>query len=62
MALVLNEERTMLRGAARSFLGERAPVAHLRELRDSGKPDGSSRALWAEMPGLGWAAILVPEE
>ena len=62
MALVLNEEQTMLRDAARSFLGERAPVAHLRELRDSGKPDGFSRELWAEMTGLGWAAILVPEE
>jgi len=61
MALVLSEEQTMLRDAARSFLGERAPVGHLRTLRDSGKPDGFSRELWAEMAGLGWAAILVPE-
>jgi alkylation response protein AidB-like acyl-CoA dehydrogenase len=61
MALVLSEEQTMLRDAARDFLGERAPVSHLRKLRDSGKPDGFSRELWAGMTALGWAAILVPE-
>jgi alkylation response protein AidB-like acyl-CoA dehydrogenase len=62
MALVLSEEQTMLRDAARDFLGVRAPVSHLRELRDSGNPDGFSRELWAEMADLGWAAILVPED
>ncbi len=36
MALVLNEEQVMLKDAARDFLRERAPVSHLRELRDSG--------------------------
>jgi acyl-CoA dehydrogenase len=62
MALVLNEEQTMLRDAARDFLGARAPVSHLRELRDHGGPDGFSRELWAEMAELGWSAILVPED
>jgi alkylation response protein AidB-like acyl-CoA dehydrogenase len=62
MALVLSEEQTMLRDAARGFLGGRAPVSHLRKLRDSGSPEGFSRELWAEMTDLGWAAILVPEE
>jgi hypothetical protein len=42
MALVLNEEQLMLRDAARSFLSERAPVSHLRELRDSGDEAGFS--------------------
>jgi alkylation response protein AidB-like acyl-CoA dehydrogenase len=61
MALVLNEEQSMLRDAARDFLGERAPVRHLRELRDRGANAGFSRELWAEMAELGWPAILVPE-
>ena len=62
MALVLNEEQVMLKDAARNFLRERAPVSHLRELRDSGNTDGFSRELWAEMADMGWPAILVPEE
>jgi alkylation response protein AidB-like acyl-CoA dehydrogenase len=62
MALVLNEEQLMLKDAARDFLSERAPVSHLRQIRDSGNEDGFSRELWAEMAEMGWAAILVPEE
>jgi len=62
MALVLNEEQLMLKDAARDFLQERAPVSHLRELRDSGNNEGFSRGLWAEMVEMGWSAILVPEE
>jgi len=62
MALVLNEEQQMLRDAARDFLSERAPISHLREIRDSGNKLGLSRELWAEMVEMGWAAILVPEE
>jgi len=62
MALVLNEEQVMLKDAARNFLQERAPVSHLREIRDSGNKDGFSRELWAEMVDMGWTAILVPEE
>jgi alkylation response protein AidB-like acyl-CoA dehydrogenase len=61
MALVLNEEQIMLRDTARDFLAARAPVSHLRELRDRGEPDGFSRDVWAEMAELGWSAILVPE-
>jgi alkylation response protein AidB-like acyl-CoA dehydrogenase len=52
----------MLKDAARVFLSERAPVSHLREIRDSGNEDGFSRELWSEMTEMGWAAILVPEE
>ena len=62
MALVLNEEQVMLRDAARGFLSARAPVEHLRKLRDEGKDEGVSRELWSEIVDMGWAAILVPEE
>jgi alkylation response protein AidB-like acyl-CoA dehydrogenase len=61
MALVLNEEQTMLRDAARDFLINRAPVSHHRQLRDSGDESGFSRELWAEMAEMGWSAITIPE-
>jgi alkylation response protein AidB-like acyl-CoA dehydrogenase len=61
MALVLNEDQTMLRDAAKDFLNSRAPVSHLRQLRDSRDPDGFSRELWLEMVEMGWAAIIIPE-
>jgi alkylation response protein AidB-like acyl-CoA dehydrogenase len=62
MALVLNEEQRMLRDAARDFLTKRAPISHLRHLRDSENEFGFSRELWGEMVEMGWAAILVPEQ
>ncbi len=62
MALVLNEEQTMLRDAAKDFLNGRAPLSHLRQLRDDGVAEGFSRELWAEMAEMGWAAITIPEE
>jgi len=62
MALVLNEEQTMLRDAAKDFLNNRAPVSHHRQLRDSADGHGFSRELWSEMADMGWAAIIIPEE
>ena len=62
MALVLNEEQTMLRDAARDFLSSRAPVSHHRQLRDDSETSGFSRDLWAEMADMGWSAIIIPEE
>ncbi len=61
MALVLNEEQQMLRDAARGFLSERAPVSHLRALRDNQSESRYSPELWLEMAEMGWPAILVPE-
>jgi alkylation response protein AidB-like acyl-CoA dehydrogenase len=62
MALILNEEQLMLRDSARDFLKERAPVSHLRALRDEDHQNRFSRDLWGQMTELGWPAILVPEE
>jgi len=61
MALLLNEEQTMLRDAAKDFLIGRAPLSHLRQLRDDDVAEGFSRELWAEMAEMGWAAIIIPE-
>ncbi len=62
MALVLTEEQSMLRDSARGFIGDRAPVAHLRNMRDQRDAVGFSRDLWKEFASMGFAGILVPEE
>jgi alkylation response protein AidB-like acyl-CoA dehydrogenase len=59
---ILSEEQTMLRDAAKSWVGEKSPVTALRKLRDSGNADGFDRAAWNEMAEMGWAGILIPEE
>lgn len=59
---VLSEEQTMLRDAAKSWVGEKSPVTAFRKMRDSGNADGFDRAAWAEMAEMGWAGILIPEE
>jgi alkylation response protein AidB-like acyl-CoA dehydrogenase len=61
MALVLNEEQVMLRDSAAGFLAEKATVAHLRALRDSGSEHGFSEEVWDEMVQMGWAGIAIPE-
>jgi alkylation response protein AidB-like acyl-CoA dehydrogenase len=58
---VLNEEQTMIRDSAKSWVQEKSPVTAFRKLRDSGNPDGFDRAAWAEMAAMGWAGILIPE-
>src|SRR5262245_36851432 len=61
LALVLTEEQELLQQTAREFVAERAPVSHLRALRDSDDRDGFAKALWREMAELGWAGIIHPE-
>jgi acyl-CoA dehydrogenase len=62
MALVLSDEQIMLRDNARGFLSKKAPIAHLRHLRDTHDADGFSRPLWKDFVEMGWAGILVPQE
>ena len=62
MALVLTQEQQMLKNAARDFLAEKAPVSHLRALRDNADEQGYSRTLWREMVEMGWSGILVEEQ
>jgi alkylation response protein AidB-like acyl-CoA dehydrogenase len=59
---VLNEEQTMIRDGAKSWVQEKSPVTAFRKVRDSGNPDGFDRAAWKEMAEMGWAGILIPEE
>ena len=62
MALVLTEEQSMLRDSARGLIGEKAPVAHMRKLRDSKDATGFSRDLWKTFAEMGFSGLLVPEE
>lgn len=59
---VLTPEQEALQRAARGFVRERLPVAHLRGLRDRKDPLALSREVWHEMAGLGWAGIAIAEE
>ena len=62
MALVLNEDETMLRDTAEGFFAEKAPVKALRKLRDERDETGFDRGLWKEMADMGFAGIAVPED
>src|SRR5215831_7254912 len=62
MALVLTEEQSMLRDSARGLISDKAPVSHLRQLRDSKDATGFSRELWKEFADMGFSGLLVPEE
>ena len=61
MPLVLTEEQSMLRDSARGLISDKAPVAHLRSLRDGKDATGFSRDLWKAFADMGFAGLLVPE-
>ena len=62
MALVLTEEQSMLRDSARGLIGDKAPVSHLRQLRDAKDAAGFSRELWKAFAEMGFAGLLVSED
>jgi alkylation response protein AidB-like acyl-CoA dehydrogenase len=62
MPLLLTEEQSMLRDSARGLISDKAPVAHLRKLRDERDATGFSRELWATFAEMGFAGLLIPEE
>jgi alkylation response protein AidB-like acyl-CoA dehydrogenase len=62
MALVLSEEQSLLRDSARGFISDKAPVSHLRQLRDSKDATGFSRELWKTFAEMGFSGLLVPEQ
>ncbi|WP_420967421.1 acyl-CoA dehydrogenase family protein [Bradyrhizobium sp. B120] len=62
MALVLTEEQSMLRDSTRGLISDKAPVAHLRALRDSKDSTGFSRELWKTFAEMGFSGLLVPDQ
>jgi alkylation response protein AidB-like acyl-CoA dehydrogenase len=61
MGLVLDHDQALLRTTATDFARERLPLTNLRRLRDTRDATGFDREAWAEMAGLGWTGMLVPE-
>jgi alkylation response protein AidB-like acyl-CoA dehydrogenase len=61
MALVLTEEQSMLRDSARGLISDKAPVSHLRQMRDAKDAIGFSRDLWKAFADMGFSGLLVPE-
>lgn len=57
---VSSDDLTMLRDAARAWIGDEAPVSRFRALRADGGV-ARDRATWATMARMGWAGALVPE-
>jgi len=62
MALVLSEEQSMLRDSARGLISDKAPVSHLRQLRDTNDATGFSNDLWKAFAEMGFSGLLVPED
>ena len=60
-SLVLTEDQEDIRRTARAFVQERAPITHMRDLRDRADELGFSRDLWREMAGLGLVGMALPE-
>jgi alkylation response protein AidB-like acyl-CoA dehydrogenase len=60
-SLLLTEDQEDIRRTARSFVQERAPVAHLRSLRDGKDSIGWAPELWRELAQLGLVGMAIPE-
>jgi alkylation response protein AidB-like acyl-CoA dehydrogenase len=52
----------MLRDSARGLISDKAPVSHLRQLRDAKDATGFSRDLWRAFAEMGFSGLLVPED
>ena len=61
MPLFLDDDQVMLADTARPFLAERAPVGHMRALRDADDPTGFSRELWKSFAEMGFTGVSVEE-
>jgi alkylation response protein AidB-like acyl-CoA dehydrogenase len=61
MPMILNEDQSMLRDSAQTFMASEAPVAHFREFRDKDCKDGFSHALWKQFAEMGFTGILIAE-
>ena len=61
MAMILNDEQSMLRDSARNFMKTEAPVAHLRKFRDMNCKDGFSHGLWKQFADMGFTGVLIAE-
>lgn len=57
----LNEEQTLIRDQAKSWVTEQAPVRKFREMRDARIAQAYAPEAFSAMVEMGWTGILVPE-
>ncbi|WND01716.1 acyl-CoA dehydrogenase family protein [Temperatibacter marinus] len=62
MALVYNEDQTLLKESAVGFFKERSPITAFRSLRDKRDETGYDSDLWSEMAEMGFTSLLLSEE
>lgn len=58
----LNEEQSMIRDQAKSWVTEQAPVRKFRAMRDSGNPQCFTAEAWNAMIEMGWTGMIIPEQ
>jgi len=58
----LNEEQTMIRDQAKSWVTEQSPVRKFREMRDADVAFSFNPDTWQSMVEMGWTGIIVPEQ
>ena len=58
---ILNEEQSMIRDMAQSWVVNEQPVTAYRKMRDSGNTKGYEDATFAQIVDMGWTGVLVPE-
>lgn len=61
MSFLLNEEQSLLRESALTFLSEQSPVSRQRQLRNSAAELGYAPDLWQQAIELGWTSAVLPE-
>ncbi len=61
MAMILDDDQSMLRDTARNFMASEAPVSHFRKYRDMKCKDGFAHGLWKQFGEMGFTGILIPE-
>lgn len=57
----LSEEQVMLRDMAQTWVRNESPVTKWRAVRDAGEAAGYDPAVYADMAGMGWTGIIIPE-
>ncbi len=58
----LTEEQSIIRDQAEAWVEEKAPIQQFRAMRNSRVAERFNPKAWADIAGLGWAGMIVPEE
>jgi len=59
MNFAFTPEQDMLRQAARAYLEDKVPLPRVREIMET--EERIDRAVWADVAGMGWLAMAIPE-